>query len=126
MKTFPLVLPALAFSTMPSIADEPRNTSPAKISAVEAAKHVGQTLIVIGTVAQETIRERAVFLSLDKPFLNSPLTEVIFAQYTNQFGDVSKLRGKPVETKGKVKSYRDKPAIIIERTNQLKVKQHNP
>ena len=92
-----------------------------KIGAAEAGKHYQETCIVTGKVAQVTIRERLVYLNLDKPYPATPFTGVIFARATNQFGDLSKLKGRHVEIKGRVEDYNGKVQIVLNSTNQLKV-----
>jgi exonuclease VII large subunit len=92
-----------------------------KIGAGEADKHFQETCIVTGKVAQVTVREKLVYVNLDKKFPETPLTCVIFARATNQFGDIKKLEGKQVEVKGKIEEYRDKLQIVLSSTNQLKV-----
>jgi exonuclease VII large subunit len=68
-----------------------------------------------------TIREKVVYLNLDKKYPDSPLTCVIFAPATNLFGDLRKLEGKQVEVKGKIEKYKDRPQIVLTGTNQLTV-----
>lgn len=92
-----------------------------KVSAEEAGKHYQETLIVTGKVAQVSIREKMVYLNMEKKYPESPLTCVIFARATNDFGDLKALQGKQVEVSGKVEEYHDKPQIVINSTNQLKV-----
>lgn len=72
-------------------------------------------------MAQVTIREKLVYLNLDKPFPDSPFSAVIFAKNTNQFDNLPALKGKNVEIKGTVEEYRGKPQIVLEGKWQLKV-----
>lgn len=118
-----VVLSLLAFSTkaQDTKSSVPKKEAPNKISAMDAEKYVGASTIVTGKVAQVTIREKLVYLNLDKPFPDSPFTGIIFAKATNQFGDLKQLKGKEVEIKGKITEYRDKAQIVLESTNQLKV-----
>jgi DNA/RNA endonuclease YhcR with UshA esterase domain len=96
-------------------------TNLSKIGAAEARKHYDQTLVVTGKIAQVTFRPSIVFLNLDEAFPNSPFAAVVFSRATNQFGDLSKLKGKDVEITGKIKEYRNKPEIVLESTNQLMI-----
>jgi DNA/RNA endonuclease YhcR with UshA esterase domain len=102
-------------------ADQTNNGAPVKIGSADAAKHYDQEMIVTGTVAQVTVRPAIVFINLDKPHPDSPFTAVIHTEFTNDFGDLNLLQGKSVEIQGKVKNYHDKPEIVLESTNQLKV-----
>jgi DNA/RNA endonuclease YhcR with UshA esterase domain len=92
-----------------------------KIGAAEAADHFDKKMTVTGTVAQVTIREKLVYINLDKPFPQTPLAGVIFARATNGFGDLNALKGKQVEITGKIEEYKERPQIILTSTNQLKV-----
>jgi DNA/RNA endonuclease YhcR with UshA esterase domain len=98
------------------------SSAPLKIGANDAAKHYDQEMIVTGKVAQVTVRPTIVFLNLDQPYPDSPFTLVVFPGATNnQFGDLKALDGKNVEAKGIIKNYHDKPEIVLDNTNQLKV-----
>jgi len=92
-----------------------------KISASQAAAHVGKSATVTGAVAQVTIREKLVYLNLDKPFPDSPFSAVIFARSTNQFDNLPALKGRNVEITGMIEEYRGKPQIVLESKSQLKV-----
>ena len=126
MRTFIITVATSALFTLCASAQEkkPDDTTkpaPQKISALEADKHYQQTLTVTGKVAQVSIRERLVYLNFEKKFPDTPFTGVIFARATNQFGDLKSLEGKSVEVSGKIEEYHDKPQIILNGTNQLKV-----
>jgi DNA/RNA endonuclease YhcR with UshA esterase domain len=120
MKTCFSILAILALA-LKLYAAETNNATPVKIGAADAEKHYDEEMIVTGKIAQVTVRPAVVFLNFDKPFPDSPFTAVIQPKYTNQFGDVSILKGKSVEVRGKVKNYHDKPEIALESTNQLRV-----
>jgi DNA/RNA endonuclease YhcR with UshA esterase domain len=112
---------ALTLTACLAQADQTNDVAPAKIGTADAIKHYDEEMIVTGTVAQVTVRPAIVFLNLDKPFPDSPFTAVIHPEYTNDFGDLSRLKGRSVEIQGKVTKYHDKPEITLESTNQLKV-----
>ncbi len=113
-----LSVPGWAQETKPADA---KTENPKRISAAEAEKYFDETVIVTGKVAQVSVREKLVYVNLDKPFPDSPFTVVVFARATNQFGDLKKLKGKDVEIKGKIAEYKDKAQIVLDSTNQLKV-----
>jgi DNA/RNA endonuclease YhcR with UshA esterase domain len=58
---------------------------------------------------------------LDQPFPDSPFSAVIFPENVSQFGDLQKLKNQSVEINGTVTEYRNKPEIILESSNQVKV-----
>lgn len=125
MKTFCL----LVISTMllvPTLRAEdgkpaPKKEPPKIISALEATNHVDESVVVTGKVAQVTIREKMVYLNMDRPYPATPLSGVIFAAKTNLFTDLEKLKDKNVELSGKITLFRDRAQIVVESTNQLKV-----
>lgn len=121
MKILCTIAAAATLLSFQAAAQDAKPEGPRKIGAAEADKHINETLIVTGKVAQVTVREKLVYVNLDKPFPDSPFTAVVFARATNQFGDLSKLKNKNVEIKGKIEEYRDKPQVILNNTNQLTV-----
>ena len=102
-------------------AAETNTAAPARISAADADKYYNQEMIVTGKVVQVTLRPTIVFINLDKPFPNSPFAAVIRSEDTNRFSSLAALEGKSVEIQGKIKEYRNKPEIILESADQLKV-----
>ena len=101
--------------------EETSKTPLQKISAAEATKHYQETMTVTGMVAQVSIREKLVYINLDKKYPESPFTCVIFARATNDFGNLMAIEGKHVEVSGKIDEFHDKPQIVLNNTNQLKV-----
>lgn len=101
--------------------EEKKPEAPKIISAADATNHVDESVIVTGKVAQVTIREKMVYLNIDKAYPGSPLSCVIFAANTNQFGEVEKLKGKSVELSGTIKLFRERAELVLTSTNQLKV-----
>lgn len=102
-------------------AAETNAPAPVRIGTGEADKHIGESAIVTGKVAQVTFRSKAVFLNIDQAFPDAPFTVVIMAKNTNDFGDIHALGGKTIEVTGKIKSFKDKPEIVVDSTNQLTV-----
>jgi hypothetical protein len=96
-------------------------SAPTKIGTSDASKFYGQEMIVTGRVAQVSIRPHIVFLNMDKPYPNSPFTLVIFPTATNQFGNLKALKGESVEARGKIINYHNRPELVLEKANQLKV-----
>jgi DNA/RNA endonuclease YhcR with UshA esterase domain len=92
-----------------------------RIGALEAVDHIGKTVTVTGRVEEVHVAEKVVRLNFDKPFPRQPFTAVVFSNRTNQFKDLPALKGSPVEVTGRITEYRDRPEIIMSRTNQLLV-----
>lgn len=121
MKTCLLLVAALTLAANLVRADQTNTAAPAKIGTADAEKYYDQEMIVTGTIAQVTLRPTIVFLNLDQPFPNSPFAVIIHSENTNQFGDLKSLQGKSVEIKGTIKKYHDKPEIVLDSADQLKV-----
>lgn len=126
MKSFILIVSAFGLSSLIASSQDAKvegaqTSPPRKISALEAEKHYQETVVVTGKVAQVSIRPKLVYINLDKKFPESPMTCVIFARATNEFGNLKALEGRDVEIKGKIEEYRDKAQIILNSSNQLKV-----
>jgi hypothetical protein len=120
VKILCLILALLACA-LKSSADPTTHSLPQKIGATEATNYFDQTMTVTGTVAQVTVRPSIVFLNMDHPYPNSPFTLVIFSANAPKFGDLKSLNGKAVEATGEIKKYHDKPEMVLESTNQLKI-----
>ena len=106
----------------------PENTSaaspaspPAKISAAEASKYYNETMVVMGKVVQISIRPNIVFLNFNQPYPNSPLVAVIFPDNLGKFGDLKRFKDQSVEVSGTITEYHDKPEIVLESPDQIKV-----
>ncbi len=120
MRMFVSILTGLMVVVKASAADTNVPTA-LKIGALEATNYYDQTMIVTGKVVQVTIRPSVTFLNLDKPFPNSPFAIVIIHGKSSYYGDANSLKGKSIEIRGKIKSYKDKPEIMLDSTNQLTV-----
>lgn len=125
MRTLIVVAVSIVLTLAAQAQDKKGDAAPTKplqkVSAEEAAKHYQETMIVTGKVAHVSIREKLVYINLEKNYPDSPFTCVIFARATNDFGNVKALEGKQVEVSGKIEDYHDKPQIVLNSTNQLKV-----
>ena len=97
-----------------------------RISTAEAQAHYQETCVVTGKVSQVSVREKLVYLNLDRAFPDTPLAGIIFARNTNQFGDLKQLEGKSVEITGKIDEFKDRLQIVLTSTNQLKVVETKP
>jgi DNA/RNA endonuclease YhcR with UshA esterase domain len=121
IKWFTILAVLIRDLTAQNFAGEIQTEKPKKIPATEADKHYEETITVTGKLAQVTIREKLVYVNLDKKHPDTPLTCVMFARATNRFGDLKQLEGKRVEVRGRIEEYKEKPQIILNSRNQLKV-----
>jgi len=103
-----------------SRADE-TNTPALTIGAAQASDHIGKQVTVTGVVAQVKALPSITFLNFDKPHPNSPFTVIIRSKNTNEFENVSALKGKTVAVKGQVIDYNGRAEMELTRKSQLKV-----
>jgi hypothetical protein len=98
----------------------------ANLTADEAAKHVGETATVCGTVASGAYAARArnqpTFLNFDKPYPSEVFTAVIWGENRAAFGAPERtLLGKRACVTGVIRLYRGRPEIILSSPSQLTV-----
>lgn len=120
MKTYYILAVIIALGAN-VLAGPTDGSAPMKIGALDASKFYGREMIVTGRVAQVSIRPGIVFLNMDKPYPKSPFTLVIFPTATNQFGNLKAFRGESVEARGKIVNYHNRPEMVLEKANQLRV-----
>jgi DNA/RNA endonuclease YhcR with UshA esterase domain len=120
MKFFFLIVAALLIAGN-NFAQETNAPAFQKIGAIDTTNFYGKEMIVTGSVAQVSIRSSIVFLNLDHPYPDSPFTLVIHSSATNQFGNLKALKGMSIEARGKITNYHDRPEMVLQKANQLKV-----
>ena len=102
-------------------ADETNAATTVTIGAPQAAAHIGKQVTVTGIVAQVSFRPSLIFLNFSKPYPDSPFTAIIRNSHTNEFDQLSALKGKPVSVQGQVKDYNGKPEMELTSKSQLKL-----
>ena len=110
-----LVLALLAFVAP---ADKPPVITPA-----EAAKHVGELVIVRGTVDQVSVstRTETTYLNFGGRYPNQVFAAVISKAKQAQFPNVKEYEGKVVQVRGVVQRYRGTAEIILNEPGQLRL-----
>jgi DNA/RNA endonuclease YhcR with UshA esterase domain len=98
-----------------------RTNAPLRVAASEARRHLNSEATVFGKVAEVNLAEKLVRLNFDHPYPTQTFTVVIFAARTNQFPNVMQLKNKTVEVTGRITEFRNRPEIILTRTNQLRI-----
>ena len=66
-------------------------------------------------------RPTLTFLNFDKRYPSNLFTAVIRSRYTNEFENLSALRGKAVSVKGEIRDYQGRPEMELTRKSQLKI-----
>jgi DNA/RNA endonuclease YhcR with UshA esterase domain len=88
----------------------------------QAAAHVGQQVVVEGTVVRVyTSSSGTTFLNFGAAYPNQDFTAVIFDKVSSAFPSVDQLRGKRVAISGAVQLYQGKPEIILRSASQLRL-----
>ena len=94
------------------------------IAAADAAKHVGETVTIEGTIsAVHTDSGSGVtFIDMGGRFPNQTFTGVVFKNDAGKFPNLESLTGKVVDITGRVHDYRGRPETILSEPAQIKAK----
>ncbi|MFB3924373.1 MAG: hypothetical protein ACE145_21845 [Terriglobia bacterium] len=88
----------------------------------EAASSVGKSGCITGRIVKVyTSRAENTFLDFCQDYRSCPFTAVIFSADRRKFGDLGTLTGRKVEIRGPVTSYRNRPEIVIQKPEQIRV-----
>jgi DNA/RNA endonuclease YhcR with UshA esterase domain len=97
------------------IAQAAPNYSPA-----EAAKHVGETAIVTGTVdGFHQSGKGNIFLNMGGKYPNQAFTAFIPSGSAAQLPNVQQYEGRTIAVSGKIQLYKGKPEIIVNSPAQI-------
>ena len=89
-------------------------------SAVEAAKHVGETAKVTGTVKRVSQTQGgSIFLDLGAKYPNNPLTVFIPQSAADQFPNFRRYEGITISVTGLIKEYNNKAEIVVTDLSQI-------
>ena len=122
MRTIVLLVTAFCLAGALTTRAEDTNTSPVlTIGTAQVHAYVNKSVIVTGAVAQVSIRSNITFLNFDKPYPNNPFAAIIRARSTNEFENVSALKGRTISVKGEVKEYKGRPEMQLIGKYQLKI-----
>jgi len=111
---------ALVFSMLALAA--PADPNPIVIKPEEAAKHVGETVIVRGTVTQIALTVNlTTHINFGGIYPNHVFTATVFKAKQTQFPGVRDYEGKVVEVQGLIHLYRNKPEIVLSERKQIRL-----
>jgi hypothetical protein len=91
------------------------------IPAAVAGNRVGESVAVVGVVAEVHRTEKVIHLNFGAKFPKQTFTAVVFPARFNVFTNVAGLEGRTVEVSGKVADYRGRPQIVLETKSQLRI-----
>jgi DNA/RNA endonuclease YhcR with UshA esterase domain len=94
------------------------------IAAADAAKHVGETVTVEGTVSAVHTESRSgvTFIDVGGRYPDQAFTGVIFKGDVDKFRNVEALTGKVVDITGPVHAYKGRPETVLSDPAQIKAK----
>jgi DNA/RNA endonuclease YhcR with UshA esterase domain len=111
---------ALALSVLAVLA--PATQSPPVITPAEAAKHIGERVIVEGKVTQIVLSVNlTTHMNFGGLYPNHVFTVTIFKADQSQFPGVKDYEGKVVQVEGVVRAYRGKPEIRLTDRSQIRL-----
>ena len=92
-------------------------------TAVEAAKHVGETATITGAVdGVHQSGKGNIFLNMGGKYPNQAFTAFIPSSSAAQFSNPQQYEGKTVSVSGKISLYKGKPEIIVNSPSQISAK----
>ena len=121
MKRILIAVLTLAVSLLNLRAQEAKPGEVKKSTPAEAKDLIGKNAVIVGKVSNVHQSEKVTHINFGRPHPNEDFTAVVFSSKTNLFDDLKKLVGKTVEVSGKVEEYHDKPQIVLNSKQQLKV-----
>jgi hypothetical protein len=122
MRTIVLLVTAFCLAgTLTTRAGNKNASSALTIGTAQVHAYVNKRVTVTGVVAQVSIRSNITFLNFDKPYPNNPFAAIIRARSTNEFENVSALKGRTVSVKGEVREYKGRPEMELIGKYQLKI-----
>ena len=92
-------------------------------TATEAAKHVGETTTITGTVdgVHQSGKDN-IFLNIGGTYPNQAFTAFIPSASAAQFPNPRQYEGRTASVFGKISLYKGKPEIIVNSPSQISVK----
>ena len=97
------------------------NNTKTKITSREVNAHIGDSLTIKGFVADVYVSEKVSYLNFENKFPKNIFSCAIFSSKAEVFGDLSKYKSKEVEVTGKITTYKNKPQVILNSPDQIKI-----
>ena len=111
---------ALLLALLPLIAAAA--DGPPTITPAEAAKHVGELVVVQGRVDQVSVsaRSETTYLNFGGRHPNHTFSAVVFKSKQPQFPNLLAYEGRVARVQGVVQIYFEKPEIVLSEPGQLR------
>lgn len=92
-----------------------------RISSKDIRKHIGDSLRITGYVAEVYLNDKVAYLNMENKFPKNTFSCAIFQSRFAEFGELAVYRGKNVEVTGRISTYKNKPQIILNSKDQIKI-----
>jgi len=96
-------------------------TSLQTITSKEVKTHVGDSLVIKGFVADIYLSDKVAYLNFENKFPKNIFSCAIFSNKFDEFGDLSRFKNKNVEVNGKILTYKNKPQVILNSKDQIRI-----
>ncbi len=91
------------------------------ITLKEVKLHIGDSLNIEGYVADIYLSDKVAYLNFAQKFPKNIFTCTIFSGRIEQFGDLSKFKGRNVRVTGRITTYKNKPQVVLNSKDQIKI-----
>ena len=91
------------------------------ISSQEVKFHIGDSLAIRGYVADIYLSDKVAYINFENKFPKNIFSCAVFENRFNDFGDLSKYKEKTVEVTGKITTYKNKPQVILNSKDQIRI-----
>lgn len=92
-----------------------------RINSGEAKKHVGDSAVIKGYIADVYISEKVAYLNFGNKFPKNEFSCVIFKSKYSEFDALNIFKNHDVEVTGKITEYKNKPQMILNSKGQIKI-----
>ena len=91
------------------------------ISSQEVKFHIGDSLTIRGYVADIYLSDKVAYINFENKFPKNIFSCAVFENRFNDFGDLSRYKEKTVEVTGKITTYKNKPQVILNSKDQIRI-----
>lgn len=91
------------------------------ISSQEVKLHIGDSLTIRGYVADIYLSDKVAYINFENRFPKNIFSCAVFENRLNDFGDLSKYKEQTVEVTGKITTYKNKPQVILNSKDQIRI-----
>lgn len=91
------------------------------ISSQEVKFHIGDSLTIRGFVADIYLSDKVAYINFENKFPKNIFSCAVFENRLNDFGDLSRYKEKTVEVTGKITTYKNKPQVILNSKDQIRI-----